>query len=227
MIYLLYSEGFRLGGNNSARAAESGVIPPLNYEPDKLSNYEAGLKSQWFDDAVQFNVSLFFMEWDQIQLNASGSNAGNPCWLRGTFNGGKAEQKGVEMNGAWQVTPSFSIEASAFFADPEFSEETVYPDGDTRHPGRYRHAGVAGDGNTGSPSITRCPISWPSTARPGPGSPTATSPKSGTAPDAILDFVEAVDAGGTSRRARSAAAVVLDVDAAVRVSRPTAAGRQR
>ena len=129
MIYFLYSEGFRLGGSNSERAAEAGYLP-LNYESDKLSNYEVGLKSQWFDNKVQFNLSAFFMEWDQIQLNVSGSDAGNPFWLRGTFNGGKAEQKGVEMNGIWQVTADFNIQASAFFADPEFSEDTVYPDPD-------------------------------------------------------------------------------------------------
>jgi outer membrane receptor protein involved in Fe transport len=127
MIYFLYSEGFRLGGSNSERAAEAGYLP-LNYESDKLSNYEAGLKSRWFDDTVQFNLSAFFMEWDQIQLNVSGRDAGNPFWLRGTFNGGKAEQKGVEMSGIWQVTPEFKIEASAFLADPEFSEDTIYPD---------------------------------------------------------------------------------------------------
>jgi len=129
MIYFLYSEGFRLGGSNSERAAENGFLP-LNYESDKLSNYEAGLKSQWFDDKVQFNLSAFFMEWDQIQLNVSGSRADNPFWLRGTFNGGKAEQKGIEMSGVWQVTPDFNIQASAFFADPEFSEDTIYPDPD-------------------------------------------------------------------------------------------------
>jgi iron complex outermembrane recepter protein len=128
MVYLLYSEGFRLGGNNSERAAATGVLP-LTYEPDKLSNYEAGLKSQWLDHAVTLNVSLFFMKWDQIQLNSSGSTADNPWWLRGTFNGGEAEQKGVELTGAWQATPGLKFEASAFFADPEFSEETIYPDG--------------------------------------------------------------------------------------------------
>jgi len=129
MVYFLYSEGFRLGGNNSERAAETGFIP-LTYDSDKLSNYEVGLKSLWFDRTVQFNISAFYMEWDQIQLNVSGSRAGNPFWLRGTFNGGKAEQKGVEMNGVWQVTPDFSIEASAFLANPEFSEDTIYPDPD-------------------------------------------------------------------------------------------------
>jgi len=129
MVYFLYSEGFRLGGSNSVRAAATGFLP-LTYQPDKLSNYEAGLKSQWLDQAVTVNLSAFFMEWDSIQLNSSGSRAGNPFWLRGTFNGGKAEQKGVEINGAWQVTSNFRLEASAFFADPEFSEETVYPDPD-------------------------------------------------------------------------------------------------
>ena len=127
MIYFLFSQGFRLGGSNSERAAENGYLP-LNYKPDKLDNYEVGLKSQWFDNKVRFNLSVFFMEWDQIQLNVSGSRADNPFWLRGTFNGGKAEQKGVEMNGIWQVTPNLNLQASAFFADPEFSEDTIYPD---------------------------------------------------------------------------------------------------
>jgi iron complex outermembrane receptor protein len=128
MVYLLYSEGYRLGGSNSPRAVEGGILP-ATYQPDKLSNYEAGLKSQWLDHKLTLNVSLFFMQWDKIQLNASGSKAGNPFWMRGTFNGGKAEQKGGEINGAWQVTPEFKVEASAFLADPEFSEKTVYPDG--------------------------------------------------------------------------------------------------
>jgi outer membrane receptor protein involved in Fe transport len=127
MIYLLYSEGFRLGGNNSARAAEAGYLP-LVYEPDKLANYEAGLKSQWFDNVLQLNVSLFFMEWDNIQLNTSGSNLGNQWWLRGTFNGGKAEQKGAEISVSWAVTENLSIDASAFLADPEFSEKTEFPE---------------------------------------------------------------------------------------------------
>ncbi|MEY4932593.1 MAG: hypothetical protein RLZZ403_913, partial [Pseudomonadota bacterium] len=129
MVYFLYSEGFRLGGSNSPRAAETGFLP-LDYESDKLSNYELGLKSRWLNDTLQFNISAFFMEWDQIQINASGRRAGNPFWLRGTFNGGKAEQKGIEMNGIWQVTPDFKVEASAFLADPEFSEDSLYPDPD-------------------------------------------------------------------------------------------------
>lgn len=127
MIYALYSEGFRLGGSNSERAAEAGFLPQT-YEPDKMSNYEAGIKSQWLDRTLTLNLSLFYMEWDSIQLNVSGSRAGSPFWMRGTFNGGAAEQKGAELNGAWQATDNLNFQFSLFFADPEFTEETNYPD---------------------------------------------------------------------------------------------------
>lgn len=129
MMYALYSEGFRLGGNNDPRAAENGILP-LAYEPDTLKNYEIGLKSRWMDQSLQINATAFFMEWDDIQLNRSGSTAGNPWWMRGTFNGGKAEQKGIELSVSWSATENFNLSASAFLADPEFSEDTFYPDGD-------------------------------------------------------------------------------------------------
>ena len=83
------------------------------------------------------------MEWDDIQLNRSGSTAGNPWWMRGTFNGGKAEQKGVELSVGWYPTENFSIDASAFLADPEFSEDTFYPDGDLDDRSRDADADLA------------------------------------------------------------------------------------
>lgn len=129
MIYALYSEGFRLGGNNDPRASANGILP-AEYKPDTLKNYEAGIKTRWLDQSLQLNLTAFFMEWDDIQLNRSGSTAGNPWWMRGTFNGGKAEQKGIELSFGWYPTANFSIDASAFVADPEFSEDTFFPDGD-------------------------------------------------------------------------------------------------
>ncbi len=129
MMYLLYSEGFRLGGNNSQRAASTSLIP-LEYGPDTLKNYELGLKSQWLDDRIQLNAAIFLMKWDDIQLNDSiPRSGGGGFWVRGTFNGGKAEQKGLELNGTWQVSDRFILEASLFAADPEFTEPTTYPDG--------------------------------------------------------------------------------------------------
>ena len=132
MVYLLYSEGFRLGGNNAARAAATGLVP-LEFKPDKLANYEAGLKSTWFEDQVQLNVSAFYMKWTDFQINSDGPGEA-PFWVRGIFNGNDAEQKGVEINGVWNVTPNFVLEGSVTLADPEFTEETLLPGEDPEDP---------------------------------------------------------------------------------------------
>ena len=128
MLYALYSEGFRLGGQNSPRAAQAGVVPEA-YKPDVLENYELGFKSKWLDNRLLVNVSLFFMEWSDIQLSGD-TSPDDPWWLRGTFNGGKSEQKGIELQTEWQVTDRFSFEIGGFLADPGFSESFVTPNGD-------------------------------------------------------------------------------------------------
>ncbi len=135
MLYFLYSEGFRLGGTNSQRAANTGLIPAA-YGPDSLKNYELGLKSQWLDNRLQLNVSLFFMQWDDIHLDDNVPRSeGGGYWVRGTFNAGKTEQKGVEISSILQVTDRFSLEANLFVADPEITEDLVYPDGDILEKG--------------------------------------------------------------------------------------------
>ena len=49
--------------------------------------------------------------------------------MEGIFNGGKAEQKGIELQAEWQVNERFSFEIGGFLADPEFSESFVTPAG--------------------------------------------------------------------------------------------------
>ena len=132
MVYFTYSEGFRLGGNNSARAASTGQIPE-SYGPDTLTNYEAGLKSEWMNGQLQLNVSLFFMEWEDIQINDRADDG--PWWARGTVNAGTAETKGAEINGTLQITDNLLFEGSVFIADPEFSSTFIKQDGDVIEEG--------------------------------------------------------------------------------------------
>ena len=120
MLYALYSEGFRLGGHNSQRAANTGFVP-LTYLPDKVENYEAGLKSRFADGRVLLNVIGFSVAWDQIQVNQG--SVGGQWWLRGTINGGEAKNEGVELTAEWQATDNFHVAASATFSDPRFTED--------------------------------------------------------------------------------------------------------
>jgi iron complex outermembrane recepter protein len=130
MTYFLFSQGYRLGGFNSERAAASGAVPP-QYQPDKLNNYELGIKSQWLDHRITLNASLFMMKWTDIQLNSSTSGtAGGAYWKRGTINGGTAENSGLELSGAARASKNWSINFSMTAANPHLTEPVVYPNGE-------------------------------------------------------------------------------------------------
>ncbi|NOX69105.1 MAG: TonB-dependent receptor [Gammaproteobacteria bacterium] len=122
MVYFLVSEGFRLGGSNSQRAADTGLVPQ-RYDPDTMTNYEVGFKSQWLDDRLLINVSVFDMIWDDIQI--SQFSVGGRWWLRGTINGGKGEAKGAEITTTWNTTENLTLQFSAFFNDAKYTEDIV------------------------------------------------------------------------------------------------------
>ena len=121
MLYALFSQGFRLGGSNSQRAAATGLVP-LNYGADKLNNYEAGLKSEWFDNRLQLNVSAFYMIWNDIQIDNAGG-VEDKWWLRGMINGDTARTMGVEVSWDASLSDSLRFEGGVFLADPEFNSE--------------------------------------------------------------------------------------------------------
>lgn len=122
MFYALYSEGFRLGGTNSSRAANTGFVP-LNYLSDKVANAEIGIKSRFANGRVQINFNIFDIQWDDVQISQSSVNG--QWWLRGTINGGKGENKGAEFDARWQATDRLYVYASGSFGDPKYTEEIV------------------------------------------------------------------------------------------------------
>ena len=55
------------------------------------------------------------MKWDDIQIHfssTSGADSG-AFWVEGNINGGKAEQKGVELNGQWYATRAAELRSGA------------------------------------------------------------------------------------------------------------------
>lgn len=123
MVYALFSQGFRLGGTNNARAATSGFVP-RDYGPDYMDNYEIGLKSEWADNTFQLNLSAFRMEWQDIQVSLFSLGQ---WWIRGTVNGGGAKSQGVEANFTWHATDRLKLRGSVFKTDATFTDEFINP----------------------------------------------------------------------------------------------------
>jgi outer membrane receptor protein involved in Fe transport len=92
MIYALYSEGYRNGGENITRP---GVVLPAQYDPDFLQNYEVGLKSQWAGGKLRLNLTGYHMVWDKYQLGVVDPG---PLYAVMIINVGNARINGVELN---------------------------------------------------------------------------------------------------------------------------------
>jgi iron complex outermembrane receptor protein len=151
MGYLTVSEGYRLGGSNPVPACTELVEGQQNvcalpeevqFKSDTTTNYELGVHSQ-FGDNVILNGSLFYIDWDDIQVGNVTQNGSIPI----IANGNSAESMGVELSGQWYVTPSLSLMGSYAYTNAELSEdapglvdgEDAF-DGD-RLPGTPEHQG--------------------------------------------------------------------------------------
>ena len=133
LVYATYSEGFRRGGANSARPQSvfgppSSAFPPpagtLNtYKSDTVSNYEIGLKTDWLDNRLRFNLSAYHMVWDDIQVQAEDPQEG--IFTLGIVNFPQAEINGVEAWLSWLPTDNWSIEATLGYNDGSLSKADV------------------------------------------------------------------------------------------------------
>ncbi len=138
LVYATYSEGFREGGENSP--ALTGNIPPT-YDPDVVSNYEIGIKSELFDRQLTLNSAVYYMKWDGIQV-ATFDDTGAFTFIS---NAGKAELYGIEIEGTARpnALQGFSANFSFRYSQQELSEDNpaANPPGAPANPA----AGLKGD----------------------------------------------------------------------------------
>ena len=90
MVYGRVASGYRPGGPNAPTPAA-----PLSVESDSLVNYELGVKSNFLDDTVLFNATVFALDWKDVQLNAVRSG------FSYLANGGDAKSHGLELTTSW------------------------------------------------------------------------------------------------------------------------------
>ena len=142
MVYGSYSEGFRTGGINRANknADWNRTLWGQEWEPDKLKNYEIGLKSRWAANTLQVNLIGFYMDWEDYIHQATDPSS-NTCvdpsdpfpacpggelpWISIVGNVGDAHILGTTAEFDWVPADGWSVGANATWLEAEM---------DTTHP---------------------------------------------------------------------------------------------
>jgi iron complex outermembrane receptor protein len=125
LFFATYSEGFRppvtnrVGGGlaTNQQGAFDGFRIPVYSETDTLTNYEAGMKGDFFDGVLRVNATAFFSEIEDLQT--SRFDPTNVSFLVFTDNVGDAEIKGIDGDITWLATDNLILDASFSLLDTE------------------------------------------------------------------------------------------------------------
>jgi iron complex outermembrane receptor protein len=122
MAYATANQGYRPGGVNQTLGLPSYASL---YESDKLWNYEAGLKTAWFDRKLVINADVFQMDWSNMQISASYQGAFGFI----TNTPGKSRIRGVEVDATIFPIERLTLHASGSYTSAKLLNNQVLPSG--------------------------------------------------------------------------------------------------
>ncbi|MGB5076416.1 MAG: TonB-dependent receptor, partial [Sphingorhabdus sp.] len=122
MTYARVATGYKAGGF-SARSANDG------FEPENLTSYEIGVKSELLDRRIRFNAALFHAVHKDVQIGQFLAGSGGSLGI--TVNAGKAVYTGVEAELTALVADNLTINGNIGYLDRKFkSFEILNPQTD-------------------------------------------------------------------------------------------------
>ncbi len=114
--YLTYSTGYRSGGFN-------GEIFDNAYDEETIEQYEVGLKSDWLDNRLRINASLFSYAYEDLQVTRSEVVNGAATTL--IANAGAADRWGGELEISAAPLEDMVVALSYAYINGDFDD---YPD---------------------------------------------------------------------------------------------------
>ncbi|HPE31687.1 MAG TPA: TonB-dependent receptor [Parvularculaceae bacterium] len=116
--YATVSRGFKSGGFASGfDDPESAAVP---FNPEFAWNYEIGLKSMWFDNRLQMNLTGFYVEYNDLQVRQFGSGVTAGKVIVG--NAGSAHNLGLEVEAVAAPAEGLNIFANYTYQDSEYDK---------------------------------------------------------------------------------------------------------
>jgi iron complex outermembrane receptor protein len=101
----------------------SASILPRDYQSDELKNYELGLKSEWLDNRLRFNIAAYYMKWENFAVQIEDPQEG--IFQLGFVNLPSAEIPGVEADFAFSVNENWQLDGAMSWNDAQTDGATT------------------------------------------------------------------------------------------------------
>jgi iron complex outermembrane recepter protein len=106
MVFASATRGFKSGGWNAR--ANFGRLA-LNFDPEKVWSYEAGMRSEWLGGQLRVNLNAFYMDVEDFQLPAGYADPLTNIINYLTRNFADLENYGLEAEVTWAPTQWFNL----------------------------------------------------------------------------------------------------------------------
>lgn len=134
-LYLSYSEGFKGGSfdpraqstaapdlNNDGVTSDAEIFQFINFDPEQITTYEIGAKTNWADGRVTTNLAVFYSDYTDVQIPGSIGVDTNGDGINDSFSGittnaGAADFFGVEFEGRAIMAQDFGVQGDSLVAD--------------------------------------------------------------------------------------------------------------
>lgn len=123
LVYASYDRGYKSGGFNVDFVGSTGEIP---FDSETVDSFEAGFKSDLWDNRLRFNVSAFYAEYSNFQVFQFQTVGGNTLLI--ASNAASVTTQGIEVEGFVRLTDNFEISYGLGYVDAEFDD---FPGGAT------------------------------------------------------------------------------------------------
>ena len=130
-LYGSYSQGFK-GGSFDPRLNLVGTrlsvaLAKKGFEPELITTYELGLKSQFNGGRILTNAAVFHSDYKNVQIPGSiaidtNGDGKDDSFAGVTTNAGKARINGFELEATAKVTEAFSMSATYGYLDAKYTQ---------------------------------------------------------------------------------------------------------
>jgi len=127
MMYAGFAQGYNAGGISRVQIFDldnNAINFDFPYKPEQINNYELGWRSDLLGHTLRLNATLFFTEWDDIQLDGTVTNPFTgvvlPTFVR--TNAAKAEAKGAEFEITWLPSEHWQFDADVGMLDTKYTD---------------------------------------------------------------------------------------------------------
>lgn len=116
LLYASFARGVRTGGFN-ARATR---LDEQAFEPERNTTYELGVKSQWLDRRLTFNLATYYIDWTDLQIASRSQDPANIFSI--VRNTGDAISSGLEVEIRAALTRGLAAGLGYSYTNPRFKQ---------------------------------------------------------------------------------------------------------